>query len=625
MAHYLPYYAFFSPLVGFFIAILLNKRVSDRLVQWLSCSFMGIAAVASIFLFIAFKTTTLTFWQWIDVDSLNMTFGMMMDRTSLTMMVMVNVVSALIHIYSVGYMSHDASIPRFMAYLSLFTFFMLSLIMAPNLVQLFLGWEGVGLASYLLIGFWFHKPSANSAAIKAFVVNRVGDAGLVVGLAALFFMTQTLDLQRILEPSTLGLLSGKTFLFFGYSVDAVSLICMALFLGVMGKSAQIGLHVWLPDAMEGPTPVSALIHAATMVTAGVYLLIRLHPLFEMAVSVQHFIAWVGGVTCFFAATVALVQEDIKRVIAYSTCSQLGYMVMAAGMGGVDAAFFHLITHAFFKALLFLGAGAVIHALSDEQNMEKMGGLYRRIPFTYAMMWIGNLALAGIPFFSGFYSKDSILVATYAGGTAQAKMLFGIGLFVAFLTALYSWRLLIKVFHGSPRADEHVMAHIHEAPWVMRVPLICLALGATFLGFMTEDFFIHHHASVPSWVLQAPIIAALLGVGAAYFFFFTKPHVAFNLTRHLKYLYLFALNKWFFDKIYSKIFVQGSLELGTILWQRGDLLTIDRLGPNGLASLVTRISTAFKQLQTGYLYHYAFAMMVGLMSVLLYLWVQGGFY
>ena len=610
--------ALFSPLIGFILTILLDGRAKDSMVKWISCVFMGIAALISMNLFTEIalndRVKLIQLWSWLDVGTLKISFGMLLDQTSVTMMLMVNFVSFLIHVYSIGYMSHDHSINRFMSYLSLFTFFMLSLICSPNLVQLFFGWEGVGLASYLLIGFWHHRPSANTAAIKAFVTNRVGDAGLVLGLAGIFAITSTLDIPGILSQ-----VGGKGFKapeinLLGQMIPLIPFICVALFFGVMGKSAQLGLHTWLPDAMEGPTPVSALIHAATMVTAGVYLLIRLHPLFALAPGIQNVIAIVGAATCFFAATVGLVQDDIKRIIAYSTCSQLGYMVMAAGMNAVDASFFHLITHAFFKALLFLSAGSVIHALSDEQNIDRMGGLYRYIPFTYTMIWIGSLALAGIPFFAGYYSKDSILASTFAQGTSVAHILFWVGIFVAFMTALYSWRLLLKAFHGEVRADDRVMAHVHEAPWVMRFPLVILALGSVFLGFIGEHYFMHSEHEVPSWVLQAPIIAAVLGITTAFFFFFLKPHLAFNLSRIFKYIYIFFLNKWFFDKLYQRVFVHGAMILGGLFWRRGDINIIDRWGPNGLALLFIRFSETLRRAQTGYIYHYAFAMMLGLLVV-----------
>lgn len=614
--------ALFAPLVGFILAALLSKKVSDHLVQIISCGMMVLAAVTSVILFVEVglqnKVMLTEFWKWFDVPGFKVSFGVLLDRTSVTMMAVVNVISCLIHIYSVGYMHHDNSIPRFMGYLSLFTFFMLALVSAPNLVQMFLGWEGVGLASYLLIGFWFHKPSANAASIKAFVMNRIGDAGLIIGLAGLFFLTHTLDIREILVHVTKGTLNQSTFSFLGMTFQAVPFICIALFLGVMGKSAQIGLHTWLPDAMEGPTPVSALIHAATMVTAGVYLLIRLNPLFAIDPHVQQFIAIMGAITCVFAATVGLVQDDIKRIIAYSTCSQLGYMVFAAGLGAVGASFFHLVTHAFFKALLFLGAGSVIHALSDEQNIENMGGLYKHIPFTYGVMWVGSLALAGIPFFAGFYSKDSILASTYASPLHSSHFVYWIGIFVAFMTALYSWRLLIKVFHGDTHADERVMAHVHESPWVMKFPLLMLAIGSVILGYVAEPFFMGEaHPHVPSWVMQAPTLAGIFGISLAFVLFHQAQFLAFSISRRFKYIYLFFLNKWFFDKMYNRIFVQGGLTLSNFLWSRIDAGVIDRFLPGGAAFVIERASMTLRAFQTGYLYHYVFVMILGVVVTLLY--------
>lgn len=635
------YLAFCAPFIGFCLTALsmwgrhTPSRIRDAFANVTTCTCMIISSLMSWSLLWSWSggdiaSHILPLWTWLDAAPLHISFGLMLDHTSILMMTMVTTVSTLVHIYSIGYMSHDASIPRFMAYLSLFTFFMLILVLAPNLPQLFVGWEGVGLASYLLIGFWYHKPSASAASIKAFVTNRVGDAGLVIGFAALFYVMQTFeihDINTFAGKIASGAHTVPNLELWGLSIPMIPLICAALFIGVMGKSAQFGLHTWLPDAMEGPTPVSALIHAATMVTAGVYLLIRLHPLFALSIGVQSFIAIMGALTCFFAATVAMVQDDIKRVIAYSTCSQLGYMVMAAGMNVPDAAFFHLITHGAFKALLFLGAGSVIHALSDEQNIEKMGGLYRHIPFTYVMMWIGSLALAGVPFFSGFYSKDSILVGTYAAASTFSPTLthalYAVGVLVAFMTALYSWRLLIKVFHGEERADEHVMAHVHESPWVMRIPLLGLALGATFVGVLSESTFIHTHAHVPNIILQMPIIVAISGIAFGYYFFFLFPHQAFNLTRYFKYIYVLFINKWFFDKIYTRVFVHGALKLGGVLWQRIDIGLIDRLGPNGAVSITQRISHRVCQLQTGYLFHYAFAMMVGMILFISYLCLVGG--
>lgn len=643
MFHILPYFSVLTPFFSFLIVGILlltlspvhekkqhthQKSSHAILACWITCLGMGISAATSLILlgFLPLETPLhLSLWEWIHIDHLQISFGILVDKTSLIMMTMVTNVSFLIHIYSVSYMHHDPSRARFMSYLSLFTFFMLILIIAPNLAQLFLGWEGVGLASYLLIGFWNHKASANSAAIKAFVTNRVGDAGFIVGLAGLFFLCHTLDITSINDQTTTLATQSFNVPFFGTTVPILSLICISLFIGVMGKSAQIGLHIWLPDAMEGPTPVSALIHAATMVTAGVYLLIRLFPLFELSPHVLYGIAVIGSMTCLFAASIALVQDDIKKIIAYSTCSQLGYMIMAVGMHAIDAAFFHLITHAFFKALLFLGAGAVIHAISDEQNIEKMGGLYRRLPFSYSMMWIGNLALAGVPFFSGFYSKDSILVSTFIKETSfsahHSPLLFWIGILVAFMTALYSWRLLIKVFHGPCHVDDRTLSHLHEAPWMMRIPLIVLGLGAAFLGFFTETIFIKTHFHAPSWVLQIPVIVAIMGIGVAYIFFFMRPHLAFNLTRYMKYVYVILLNKWFFDKIYHKIFTQGALFLGNILWQKGDIGVIDRFGPDGISKTIRTASEHLRKLQSGYLYHYAGMMFLALTGIVFYLLTQ----
>src|SRR5689334_6720559 len=435
---------------------------------------MGHARIADLF-------------TWIDTGDLQVRWALRLDTLSAVMLLVVTIVSSMVHIYSTGYMAHDKSIPRFMAYLSFFTFFMLMLVTSDNFVQLFFGWEGVGLSSYLLIGFWYDRPAANAAAIKAFVVNRIGDFGFALGIFAVFLIFNTLDFDPVFAGAADA--AGNTIDFLGWQVDALTVTCILLFIGAMGKSAQIGLHTWLPDAMEGPTPVSALIHAATMVTAGVFMVARLSPLFEYATTALAVVAIIGGTTAFFAATIGMAQNDIKRVIAYSTCSQLGYMFFAAGVSAYAAAMFHLFTHAFFKALLFLSAGSVIHAMSAEQDMRRMGGLWNKIPYTYAVMWIGSLSLAGIPYFSGYFSKDSILMAAWASGTAVGRYSFTLGIFAAFLTAFYSWRLLILTFHGRPRADEHTMHHVHESPWVMLLPLFVLALGAILAGWLFENFFI----------------------------------------------------------------------------------------------------------------------------------------
>jgi NADH-quinone oxidoreductase subunit L len=529
-----------------------------------------------------------------------------------------------------------------MAYLSLFTFFMLTLVTADNLLQLFFGWEGVGLASYLLIGFWYDKPSANAAAIKAFLVNRVGDFGFALGIFAVFVLFQSVHFDTIF--AAVAAKSGATMIFFGAQFHALTVICLLLFFGAMGKSAQLGLHTWLPDAMEGPTPVSALIHAATMVTAGVFLVARMSPLFEYSDTALTVVTIVGASTAIFAATVACVQNDIKRVIAYSTCSQLGYMFFAIGVSAYSAAIFHLMTHAFFKALLFLGAGSVIHAMSDEQDMRKMGGIWKMVPVTYALMWVGSLALAGIWPFAGYFSKDTILEAAWAANTGVGDYAFWMGSAAAFLTAFYSWRLIIMTFHGAPRADEVVMAHVHESPMVMVAPLIVLAAGATFAGYIGFEYFVGsateafwgnailvlpshpalenaHH--VPMWVKYFPLGLAAVGIALAYGFYVLAPGLPGMLAQRFRGLYLVLLNKWYFDELYDFLFVRPAFYIGRNLWKTGDGTLIDGVGPDGISAAVVNIARRTVRIQTGYLYHYAFAMLIGVVSLVSwYLFSQG---
>lgn len=638
MVMYASILAVFAPLFGFLSVGLRSRSISDRLSQWITCICMGISLVSCLFLFkvIALKggtALTIPLFNWIQVDTFSAGWSLKIDTLSVTMMAIVNIVSFLVHIYSIGYMSHDPSIPRFMAYLSFFTFSMLMLVTASNLVQLFFGWEGVGLASYLLIGFWYEKKSANDAAMKAFIVNRIGDVGLALGIAAIYYFFQTVEFDELFAQLPELSKSTKPFIMiFGYEVDAINLICILLFFGAMGKSAQLGLHTWLPDAMEGPTPVSALIHAATMVTAGVFLLVRLSPLYELAPFAQQIVIYVGALTALFAASVALTQNDIKRVIAYSTCSQLGYMFFAVGCSAYGAAMFHLVTHAFFKALLFLGAGAVIHAMSDEQNMQKMGGIYRLIPVTYAIMWIGNLALAGIPFFSGYYSKDAILESAWVSGTGSGVFAFCIGLVVAGLTAFYSWRLLFLTFHGEPHADDRVMAHVHEAPPSMKIPLFALAIGAIFSGIWGYDLFlgvhsnfwhqtivIHpdkleatHHLSL--LIQLSPLLFALAGIGCAYLFYLARPNLPFLWAEHAKKLYTFLYHKWYFDELYDILFVRPSLFIGRLFWKKMDGTIIDGFGPDGVTSVSLVSARLVSRLQTGYVYHYAFAMLIGVVLI-----------
>ncbi|MEQ8369918.1 MAG: NADH-quinone oxidoreductase subunit L, partial [Alphaproteobacteria bacterium] len=510
-------------------------------------------------------------------------------------------VSAMVHVYSIGYMSHDKSIPRFMAYLSLFTFFMLTLVTSDNFVQLYFGWEGVGLCSYLLIGFWYDRPSANAAAIKAFVVNRVGDFGFALGIAGIFLVFDSISFAEVFARAPE--VAGQSFSFLGAQWDTLTVLCLLLFVGAMGKSAQIGLHTWLPDAMEGPTPVSALIHAATMVTAGVFMVVRLSPVFEYAPVALTVVAVVGGVTAFFAATVALTQTDIKRVIAYSTCSQLGYMFFAVGVSAYPAAIFHLTTHAFFKALLFLGAGAVIHAIGDEQDMRNMGGLRHKMRVTWVLMWIGSLALAGIPFFAGFFSKDIILESAWAAGTQAGNFAFWAGIVAALLTAFYSWRLLYLTFHGHNRGDPEVYAHAHEAPPVMLMPLAVLAVGAVvagallaepFVGDHWHDFWgnaifirdgndaLHDAHSVGIVIKLLPIAVAGIGIALATWFYATRSRAPAALARDFAPVHRFLLAKWYFDELYDLVFVRGANALGRVFWRRGDGGVIDRFGPDGVA-------------------------------------------
>jgi NADH-quinone oxidoreductase subunit L len=536
-----------------------------------------------------------------------------------------------VHVYSVGYMHHDESKSRFMSYLSLFTFAMLMLVTSDNFVQLFFGWEGVGLASYLLIGFWHHKESANAAAIKAFVMNRIGDFGLALGIFAVFTVFGTLKYDDVFAATEA--MKDVTVEFMGLQFHALSLIAFLLFIGAMGKSAQLGLHTWLPDAMEGPTPVSALIHAATMVTAGVFLVARMSPIYEYAPEVREFITVIGALTAFVAATIGVTQFDIKRVIAYSTMSQLGYMFFALGVSAYGAAMFHLFTHAFFKALLFLGAGSVIHAMSDEQDMRRMGGIARLIPLTYVMMWIGSVALAGLPPFSGFFSKDAILGAAYAAETPVGHFAYWLGICAAFLTAFYSWRLLFLTFHNQPRADEKVMAHVHESPTVMTMPLAFLAGGAVFAGYFTHKLFIGEYQArfwgesifvlpqnavieghLPFLIHWMPTIVAVGGIFIAWIFYMKARHLPAVMAGTFGRVHDFLYHKWYFDELYQRIGVIPAFFAGRALWKTGDGEVIDGLGPDGIAEAVSASAAGARRMQTGYVYHYAFAMLIGIVAI-----------
>jgi NADH-quinone oxidoreductase subunit L len=629
----------FAPLVGALSTGLLARVITASAAEVLTCTLLVISAVYAGFMFsevaILGHSLKVPVLDWIDSGDFKAAWSLRVDVLTAVMLVVVTWVSAVVHIYSVGYMSHDEHRQRFMAYLSLFTFFMLLLVTSDNLIQLFVGWEGVGLCSYLLVGFWYKKPSANAAAMKAFLVNRVGDIGFALGICAIYFLFKSVQFDAIFAAAADH--TDDMLHFLHRDWHALTLICLLLFIGAMGKSAQIGLHTWLPDAMEGPTPVSALIHAATMVTAGVFLVARCSPLFEQSQTALNVVAVIGATTAFFAATVALTQNDIKRVIAYSTCSQLGYMFFACGVGAYSAGIFHLMTHAFFKALLFLGAGSVIHAMSGEQDMRKMGGIWKKIPFTYAYMWIGSLALAGMPFFAGYYSKDIILEAALGAGTPAGYYAFALGITAALLTAFYSWRLIFLTFHGTPRASEDVMHHIHESPPIMLMPLLLLAAGSIFAGFISYDVLkmvgadgkfwngsiafsemhnaLEHAHHAPHWGSVLPTIMGLLGIALAYVFYIRNPGFPAKAATALPSLYRFSLNKWYFDELYDAIFVQPALKVGLWLWKRIDIGVIDDLGPNGFAYICAQLGKRTSRLQTGYLYHYAFTMLVGLVLLM----------
>jgi NADH-quinone oxidoreductase subunit L len=653
----------FLPLIGFLIAGLFGRLIGARGSEIVTTSLLVVSAVLSwIALFsVGFGsgTTRVQVATWLASGNLQVDWAFRVDTLTAVMLVVVNTVSSLVHLYSIGYMHEDPHRPRFFAYLSLFTFAMLMLVTADNLVQMFFGWEGVGLASYLLIGFWYQKPSANAAAMKAFIVNRVGDFGFLLGIFMVFVLTGSVAFESIF-PQIAGL-TERSFRFLGYDWNALTLTALLLFMGAMGKSAQFLLHTWLPDAMEGPTPVSALIHAATMVTAGVFMVARLSPIFEFAPVALTVVIVIGATTAFFAATVGLVQNDIKRVIAYSTCSQLGYMFVAMGVGAYSSGIFHLFTHAFFKALLFLGAGSVIHAMHHEQDMRNMGGLRKHIPLTAAAMTIGTLALTGFPLFAGYFSKDAIIESAYAAVAHKgfaASYAFVLLVVAACFTSFYSWRLYFMTFEGQPRwghghddhahaahghddhahaahgHDDHGHGHDHtphESPLSMLIPLALLSLGAVAAGFAFKEAFIghdyehfwkaslftgkdnhilHEMHEVPGWVIASPFIAMVLGFVVALYMYILRPDVPGRLAAANPVLYRFLLNKWYFDEIYDFLFVKPAMWIGKFLWKKGDGFVIDGMGPDGVSARVVDVTNRVVRLQTGYLYHYAFAMLMG---------------
>ena len=635
----MAYLLVFLPLVASFIVGIFGRFLGDKISQLITCSFVLISSALSIYIFsdvaINSNTYNLKIFNWITSGGLALNWSINIDTLTSVMLVVVTSVSALVHVYSVGYMSHDPDKPRFMSYLSLFTFMMLMLVTSDNFLQLFFGWEGVGLASYLLIGFWYKKPSANSAAIKAFVVNRVGDFGLAIGIFLIFKYTGSVNFVDVFKA--IPTLLDKNISMLGIESSLINFICIFLFIGAMGKSAQIFLHTWLPDAMEGPTPVSALIHAATMVTAGVFLVVRCSPIFEYSPFVLNIIVLVGATTAFFAGTIGLVQNDIKRVIAYSTCSQLGYMFFAAGLGAYHIAIFHLFTHAFFKALLFLGAGSVIHAFNDEQDMRNMGGVWKKIPYTYSLMIIGTLALTGFPFLSGFFSKDAIIETAYSSTSFFAGYAVTIGVLTAFMTSLYSWRLIFMTFHGTFNNKNISLSKVHESPAVMLVPLLFLALGAIFAGYAFKDYFIGsqfiqfwnnsifflkefvlHHP--PLWFLLLTPILVLLAIPLSYYFFVKDKKSLDGFIEINKPLYNFLVNKWYFDELYDFLFVKPAKKIGTFFWKIGDGTIIDGFGPDGLTKLIKSVSDKAVQFQSGFLYHYAFVILIGLSILLTYMMI-----
>ena len=629
----MEYAILFLPLIGSIFGYL-AKYFGDIFSQIITTLFICVTAILSILIFYngIFEGSYGNYivYEWISSGNFIVNWSIKIDPLSSIMLVVVTVVSALVHIYSIGYMKHDPNIPRFMSYLSLFTFSMIVLVVSDNFLQLFFGWEGVGLCSYLLIGFWYKKESANKAAIKAFIVNRVGDFGFAIGIFLIFMYFGTVSYSEVFQlvPD----FSQKEINFLGFNLNLITLICLFLFIGSMGKSAQFLLHTWLPDAMEGPTPVSALIHAATMVTAGVFLVVRCSPIFEYSEAALSFVAIIGMLTAFFAASVAIVQNDIKRIIAYSTCSQLGYMFFAAGVGAYHVAIFHLFTHAFFKALLFLGSGSVIHSLNEEQDIRNMGGLWKKMPFTWISMIIGTLALTGFPFLSGYYSKDAIIEFAYLRGTNIGYSAALIGIITALLTAIYSWRLIFKTFHGKFNNKDLSKSQIHDSGLIIIFPLAILVLGSIFSGILFKDFLIGHnysyfwnnsvlilqdfdHSRIPIWLLFITPILVTLAIPLSYYLYIKDNKFLERIKAKNNSIYNFLLNKWYFDEIYNFLFVKPIKLIGSFLWKSGDIKTIDRFGPDGISKIAKFISNKSTKFQTGYIYDYAFIMLLGLSLLL----------
>ncbi len=632
----MEYAILFLPLIGSLLGYL-GRSVTKYFSEITTSLFVSISAILSIFVFWKGIQNDIygnyKIFEWITSGDFTANWSINIDPLSSVMLVVVTFVSALVHIYSIGYMSHDPHKPRFMSYLSLFTFSMLALVVSDNFLQLFFGWEGVGLCSYLLIGFWYKKETANNAAIKAFIVNRVGDFGLAIAIFLIFFFFGTINFNETFQATSQ--FAEKKLVFFGFELNLITLICIFLFIGAMGKSAQFLLHTWLPDAMEGPTPVSALIHAATMVTAGVFLVVRCSPMFEYSQVALNLVTIIGMITAVFAASVALVQNDIKKIVAYSTCSQLGYMFFATGIGAYHVAMFHLFTHAFFKALLFLGAGSVIHAFNNEQDIRNMGGVRKKLPFTYILMLIGTLALTGFPFLSGFYSKDAIIEFAFLKDSYLGNYAATIGIITAFLTSIYSWRLFFKTFHGPYNNKKISIGQTHESPLIMLIPLILLSIGAIFTGYFFKSTFIGHqsndfwqssifflneinHEAIPLWFLLITPILVTITIPLTFYLFIKNTKVLEDFKNTNAPLHNFLLNKWYIDELYEKIFVNPAKKIGSFFWKRGDIGIIDKFGPDGISKLVKIISNKTGKLQTGFIYDYAFVMLLGLSILLTYL-------
>ena len=631
----MEYFIIFLPLLGSILSGFLGNKIGHRNSEILTSTFVSVSSILSLIIFYSVITSgyenNLHLATWINSGSLNVNWSIKIDALSSVMLVVVTFISSLVHIYSIGYMSHDPHKPRFMAYLSLFTFAMLTLVTSDNFLQLFFGWEGVGVCSYFLIGFWFKKETANAAAIKAFIVNRVGDFGLALGIFLIFYLFGSINYNEVFN--SIANLDQNNINFIGFDLNPINLICILLFIGAMGKSAQFFLHTWLPDAMEGPTPVSALIHAATMVTAGVFLVVRCSPIFEFSPLALSIVTIVGLTTALFAASVAMVQNDIKKIIAYSTCSQLGYMFFAAGVGAYNVAMFHLFTHAFFKALLFLGAGSVIHSFKDEQDISLMGGSRKKLPYTYLLMIVGTLALTGFPLLSGFYSKDAIIEFAFLSGTSLGYFASTIGIFTALLTSIYSWRLIFKTFHGTFNNKNISLNELHESPLVMLIPLFILALGAIFSGMVFKDLLIGVESSTqfwkssiyfieplssghpPLWFLLLTPTLVTLSIPISYYMFVKNKQVPEYLANSNEPLYTFLKNKWYFDEFYDFLLVKPSKKIGHYFWKKVDGSMIDKYGPDGISNIIKKISFKAVKFQSGFIYQYAFIMLLGFSIIL----------